>query len=396
MKIKKFKAKTFTEALGLVKKEFSENAIILSTEERKGIRPFVQITAAVDYEISHERGEDAAERVNRKSNNSIASQKSSAEVVSPKHCKLPEVHAPQQLSTEFQYLKSTLTNEIKNEIGNLREMIEGMRDYDLEMSLPTNKKMIFHFLRERSVREKFALRLSKNAKDLNDIPSLLSADIKVKEHNILNGFPPKSQDRLEYKKAIMVIGPTGVGKTTTIAKLSASAIKDGKRVAIVNLDTYRIGAVEQMRIYSKIMGIPLSIIANPRDLKNSLVNFAKSRDIIFIDTSGRNPKDETYINDLLEISQIEFPIELHLLMSASCDDEFMIEAYRFYRRLPIDCISFTKVDEAVRFGSLYNLLLIYQKPVAYITTGQKVPDDIEFVTVNKLINLILRKGNCEC
>jgi flagellar biosynthesis protein FlhF len=396
MKIKKFKAKTFTEALWLVKKEFSENAIILSTEEKKGIRPSVEITAAVDYEISHERGEDTVERVNRKSKNSISPQKSSAGAVNHKHCKLPGVHAPQPLSTEFQYLKSTLTTEIKNEIGNLREMIESMRDYGLEVSLPTNKKKIFHFLRERSVREEFALSLSENAKDLNDIPSLLSADIKVKEHNIFNGASSKPQDCLGYKKAIMVIGPTGVGKTTTIAKLSASAIKDGKRVAIINLDTYRIGAVEQVRIYSKIMGIPLSIIVNSRDLKNSLVNFAQSRDIIFIDTSGRNPKDEKYINDLLEISQIEFPIELHLLMSASCDDEFMVEAYRFYRRLPIDYISFTKVDEAVRFGSLYNLLLIYQKPVAYITTGQKVPDDIECVTVNKLINLILRKGYYEC
>lgn len=395
MKIKKFKAKTFTEALELVKKEFSEDAIILSTEERKGIKPFVEITAAVDYELSHERGEDIGERPYRKSKTGIASQKNNAGADHTHHT-FSGAHAPHLLSTEFQYLTSSLTHEIKNEIENLREMIASMRDYGPKMSLPTNKKMIFHFLRERSVREEFALRLCKKAKDFNDIPSLLSSDIKVKGQNIVNGSSTKLQDYLGYKKAVMLIGPTGVGKTTTIAKLSAGAIKDGKRVAIISLDTYRIGAVEQVRIYSKIMGIPLSIITNFRDLKNSLVNFAKSRDIIFIDTSGRNPKDEMYINNLLEISQIEFPMEIHLLMSASCDDEFMAEAHQFYRRLPIDCLSFTKIDEAVRFGSLYNLPLLYQRPVAYITTGQKVPDDIEFVTVNKLINLILKKGHYEC
>jgi flagellar biosynthesis protein FlhF len=127
-----------------------------------------------------------------------------------------------------------------------------------------------------------------------------------------------------------------------------------------------------------------------------MAHFAQSRDIIFIDTSGRNPKDEIYMDDLLEISRIEFPFETHLLMSANYDDEFITEAYRQYSRLPIDCIAFTKVDEAVRFGSLYNLLLTCHKPISYITTGQKVPDDIEFVTVNKLTNLILKKGNYKC
>jgi flagellar biosynthesis protein FlhF len=391
MKIKKFKAKTFAEALELVKKEFCEDAIILSTEEKRGIRPFVEVTAAMDYEIYHERGKETVEKLNRKRKNNVGPPKTNS-VGDLGHNKLPANRASQTLLKEFHYFKNSITDEI----GNIRGMIESMKNYGSEMSLPEYKGMIFRFLRERSVREEFALRLCKNANDLNDLPALLSADIKVRQHSILNGLSSESQDCSEYKKAIMLMGPTGVGKTTTIAKLSAIAIKNGKRVALISLDTYRIGAVEQVRIYSKIMGIPLSITSNIGELKNSLIHFAKSRDLIFIDTTGRNPKDEEYINDLLEISKIEFPIELHLLMGASCDDEFMTEAYRFYRRLPIDCISFTKIDEAVRFGSLYNLLLIYQMPVAYFTTGQKVPDDIEFVTVNKLINLILKKGYCKC
>jgi flagellar biosynthesis protein FlhF len=281
-------------------------------------------------------------------------------------------------------------------MGNLSEMLAAVKDCGFETPLPANKKMIFRFLTDRSVREEFALRLCENANDLNDIPSLLSADIKIKAWNTSDEFSPGSRDRLECKQAVMFIGPTGVGKTTTMAKLSAHALRDGKKVAITSLDTYRIGAVEQVRIYAKIMGIPFATVTGVRELKKNLVHFAQSRDIIFIDTSGRNPRDELYINDLLEISQLGFPLEIHLLMSASCDDEFMAEAYRHYSRLPVNCVAFTKVDEAVHFGSLYNFLLTSQKPVAYITTGQKVPDDIEFVTVKKFTNLILKKGHYEC
>ena len=396
MKIKKFKAKTFPEAVALVKKEFTEDAIILSTEEKKGIRPFVEITAAFDYEMNNKNVGNMIERRNRKREHNRVSEKTGTIAENHMHPVSPGVCAPRLLSKELQYLKNTLTDEIQHGIGNLYKMIADVNYDNLEKSLPAHKKMMLHSLRELSVREEFALRLCENATDMNDIPSLLSAGIKIKECNTFNDAFPQSRDSQEYKKAVMLIGPTGVGKTTTIAKLSAHAIREGKKVAIMSLDTYRIGAVEQVRIYSKIMGIPFAMSANVRELKKNLIHFAQSRDIIFIDTSGRNPKDKMYMNELLEISHIKFPLGIHFLMSASCDDEFMAEAYRHYSRLPLDCIAFTKVDEAVRFGLLYNLLLICQKPVAYITTGQKVPDDIEFVTTNKLINLILKKGHYEC
>ena len=364
MKIKKFKAKTFTEALELVKKEFSEDAIILSTEEKKGIRSFVEITAAFDYEMGSSKAENTPVSRTRK-------------------------------REELQYSGSE--EGIKLGIRNLSDMSLDVKKHDgINISLPAHKKMIFHFLKEISVKEEFALRLCENANDLNDIPSLLSSDIRTRAWNTVSKSPKRLRGRAGYTQAVMLIGPTGVGKTTTMAKLSAHALREGRKVAIISLDTYRIGAVEQVRIYSKIMGIPFAIASNVRELQESLTHFGQSRDTIFIDTSGRNPRDEMYINDLIEVSQLKFPHEIHLLMSASCDNDFMAEAYQHYCKLPIDCIAFTKVDEAVQFGSLYNILVTSQKPVVYITTGQKVPDDIEFVTVNKLTNLILKKGCYEC
>jgi flagellar biosynthesis protein FlhF len=362
MKIKKFKARNFSEALDMVKKELSEDAIILSTEEKKGLRPFVEVTAAVDYDNAPDS--HSGPRGNQ------------LEPPAATHCVQahPAAEAPAFDNKLY---------EIKNEIGSLRELMENMKNTGYNFSLPREKRAIMNFLAERSVREEFALRICEKARDVKHLSSLIAKDIKVKTGQT-------------NKKAVMLIGPTGVGKTTTIAKLSALAMKEGKKVAIVNLDTYRIGAVEQIRIYARIMGIPLSVASGVKELEKSVMKALESRDVVFIDTTGRNPRDEDHINEVLSICGINIPVELHLLMSASCDDAFMIDAHRFYRKLPVDYIDFTKVDEAVRFGSLYNLLLTYQKPVAFVTTGQKVPGDIDFATPDKLSQLILQKRSYAC
>jgi flagellar biosynthesis protein FlhF len=194
----------------------------------------------------------------------------------------------------------------------------------------------------------------------------------------------------------MVIGPTGVGKTTTIAKLSALSLREGKRVGIITFDTYRIGAVEQMRIYARIMGLPFAAASTVKDLRERLAEFAGSRDIVYIDTTGRNPRDQFYLEQLMGVCETRLPLEVHLLMSASADDAFMADAAGSYGKVPVDCIAFTKVDEAVRYGPLYNLMMTCRKPVAYLSVGQKVPDDILFPTVSNLVDLILKKGCYTC
>lgn len=396
MKIKKFQAKTFSEALEMVKQELGGDAIVLSKDEKKGLRPYVEITAAVDYDVEQLRkntqykndGSGVSLLLSGKKNARAEAEKP----VVAEGKKIPERRAQETVSTKSNTgltdnvtnnLADNLAQEIKAEITKLRETIESMKNNGYELTLPAKKKMVLNFLKERSVHEEFALRLCEKTKSLDEIPSLVSADIKVKD--IETG-----------SKAVMLIGSTGVGKTTTVAKLSAKAIREGKRAAIINLDTYRIGAIEQLRIYARIMGIPLAIASNASELRNSISNFAKDRDVIFIDTIGRNPMNEAYIKDMRELCQTGVQTEVHLLMSANSDDRFMTEAYKAYRKLPIDYIAFTKVDEAVRFGALYNLMLVYQKPVAYLTTGQTVPNDLEFTTVDKLTNMILSKGSYRC
>jgi flagellar biosynthesis protein FlhF len=374
MKIKKFTARTFAEVLELVKKELGQDAIILSTEEKKGLRPHVEVTAAIDYDQNlSERVRNQADGIRDQITHSSHFTANNG-LVTPPSRPTPYRNPP---------ASGAIADDLRSEIGGLRTMIEEMKNSGYELSLPAKKRMLLTFLRERSVRDEFALRLCDTTSEISEIPLMLSADIKIKRHS-------------STRKAVMLIGPTGVGKTTTIAKLAAQSVKAGKKTAIINLDTYRIGAAEQSRIYARILGIPLAVATSPAEFHSNLSKLSESRDVVFIDTTGKNPKDEAYINDISELCKVAVPLELHLLMSASGDDECMIEAYRSYRNLPIDYIAFTKIDEAVRFGSLYNLLLTYQKPVAYITTGQRVPGDIEYATVKRLANLIVSKECYQC
>ncbi len=350
MKIKKIRAKSFREALALVKKELGEDAVILSSEDKKGIRSYVEVTAAIDY--------DNITRDNESQRN---------------------------LSTR---LFSSEFIELKNEIKSMRDNIEIMKNSDFELKLPVERKNIFHFLKERSIKEELALRLVERANTIGDLEVLMSSDISTSSPFITNLSNIGKIYAQKSKRIIMLIGPTGVGKTTTVAKLASKAIKKGKKVAMISIDTYKIGAAEQIRIYSRMMGIPLDIVSNKENLKKSINRFS-DKDILLIDTTGQNPRDNEYIKGLGNVYRIGLPIETQLLLSTSSDCDFLINTYKHYKTLPIDYIAFTKTDEAVKLGSIYNLCCLYKKPVAYITTGQKVPGNIEFVDSKKLTNLIL-------
>ncbi len=368
MKIKKFTAKNYKEALELIKKELGDDAVILSSEERKGMPSYVEITAAIDYNNEFIKKDN--------------SQTLSATSTSPKSGNISDSHLA------FLYRKNKEIHQRADELKpayNIRKRFteqinisDTQEKEDASFDKPLKKDLLNH-LRSCSIKEEYALNLCNKANSLDDIIYLVKQQLMIK-------------DSTKTNKVIMLIGPTGVGKTTTLAKLAAKALKEGKKVGIINLDSYRIGACEQIRIYARIMGIPLYIASNQDAIKEGISRFLRNRDIIFIDTMGKNPKDEEYNKFLANICLSNTNIELHLLISANSDSEFMQDTYGFYKKLPISYIAFTKIDEAVRYGSLYNLLMIYRKPVAYLTCGQKVPDDIEFPSLENFSQLIVSKG----
>jgi flagellar biosynthesis protein FlhF len=364
MKIKTFRAKSFREALAQVKREMGEDAVILSSVERKGLPSSVQVEAAVDYEIGEAQGPG---RTEPRPDGSPARP-------SREEGPLPEV-------VEMGHLRRALT-EVRAEVGSIREYLEAAKADAADATLPAAKRDVLRYLKGRGVREEHARNLCGRAESLREVPRAMLEDVTVRE------------DSPEAGRAVMLIGPTGVGKTTTIAKLAAVATRAGKRAAIVSLDSYRIGALEQIRIYSKIMGIPLEIAPDARRVKACVARHA-DKDVVFIDTTGRNPMGGAFLSELSPIYEAGVPVETHLLISATCDYDFLEGAWKAYSRLPVDYVGVTKVDEAVRYGGLYNVAALCGKPIAYLTTGQTVPGDILFPTRKKVLQMVLTENPAE-
>jgi len=278
---------------------------------------------------------------------------------------------------EVVQLRRALT-EMCAEVGTIRGYLETVKADAEEVTLSPGKRDALRFLKERGVREEHARELCGRVDGFTDIPRAMLDKVNVRK----GGW--------NTCKAVMLVGPTGVGKTTTIAKLAA-ATRTGLRAAIVSLDNYRIGALEQIRIYSKIMGVPLEIATDAQRVK-ACVERHTDKDVVFIDTTGRNPLSAASLAELLPVYESGIPVETHLLVSATCDYAFLEQAWKAYSRLPIDYIGITKVDEAVQYGALYSMTALCGKPIAYLTTGQTVPGDIMFPSCKKLLQMVLTES----
>lgn len=215
--------------------------------------------------------------------------------------------------------------------------------------------------------------------------------IPIAGHEISIAAPSDGRPR-----TIALIGPTGVGKTTTVAKLAAQfKLRQKKRVGLVTLDTYRIAAVEQLRTYAQIIGLPLKVAADPEALRKVLTSLSDC-DVVLIDTAGRSQRDDGRLRQLQELLDAANPHEVHLVLSSTCSQAVIAEAVDRFAKIRTDRIILTKLDEAVSFGVVLNVARQVDKQFSYVTTGQEVPHDIEASQADRLVDLLLGEGLKPC
>jgi flagellar biosynthesis protein FlhF len=195
-------------------------------------------------------------------------------------------------------------------------------------------------------------------------------------------------------RTIALIGTTGVGKTTTIAKLAAMfKIKHGLRVGLITIDTYRIAAVEQLRTYANIIGLPLEVCLTPSDVEQACARLSTSCDLILLDTAGRSQHDNRRLDELSAFVQAARPHEVHLVLSIASSDTVIASAARRFSHLRPDAVILTKLDEAVAHGSVLNAAVSVGLPVSFVTMGQEVPDHLDIADAHRLARLILESSS---
>jgi len=229
-------------------------------------------------------------------------------------------------------------------------------------------------------------------------PEHLSQESFVREkvaeqiEKLIPASGPLTRKKLHGPQVVALIGPTGVGKTTTIAKLAANLkLREKRRVGLITLDTYRIAAVEQLKKYADIIGSPLRVVGSAEELRHAIKQMEEC-EFILIDTAGRSPNDALKLSELKSLLNVAAPDEVHLVLSSTSSQECIDLAIERFADIRVDRIIFTKLDEAAHVGVVLNVARKLNKNLSYITTGQDVPDHIEVGRGRRLAQLILGGG----
>ena len=387
MKIKRYVARDMSEAMRAIKADLGPDAVIISSRKVRSRGVFgyflprrLEVTAALDEtpppQVQNREPVTAA----------AATGGGPAAAAAPAWLTPSEARPPAPEKAPVLQLHRELT-EIRDMLSRFSSLNPAATEGDEAFFQGWERLLEDMELEPEYVNQLMtALRAQVNAGDVqrNDLARVCLQNEIVRL--VEPAYAAQGQHRV-----LAFIGPTGVGKTTTLAKMAAQyTLFHGKNCAVVTIDTYRIGAVEQLKIYAEIMGVPLEIAMTPRDFAEA-VNRHRNKDFIFVDTAGRPPHNTEKVAELKSyFDLIDEPADIILVLSSNTKHRDLLRSVRHFGKVRYSKLIFTKVDETDTLGCILNIICHTGLPVTHITDGQNVPDDIQGMYPKKLAKMLTK------
>ena len=378
MKVKKYKASSMQEAMNQVRAELGEDAVILNSKAVKTSKFFglvtkkgVEVIAAVDEEPIKQKSKKYPVPANETA-------------------KEPSISQSGHISSDLSNQKELLDN-----IQEMKRMMKGLKnansrdselpDYFFDMEESLKKTDLSMELCEEATEH-----LYKEWQKSRDLSEGQMAGI-LQDHFLDLIEQVDFASTIYKKKYISLVGPTGVGKTTTLAKLAADAVlKHGKTVGFITTDTYRIAAIEQLKTYASILDAPIEVCYNAGDFQEAKGKLSHL-DVVFIDTAGRNFLNELFVRDLQEVIDFKEEMDTFLVLSLTSKVNDMKKITDQFWKIGIRQFIFTKKDETASTSSMYEMIQQYKTGAAFITNGQSVPEDLQVATKNLVVSELLQE-----
>lgn len=383
MDVKTYRARSLQDALQLIREDLGSDAAVLHTRELRGgllrrlmgIRE-VEVTASTTVNVPSRFEEPAYSRSPWDTE------------PEPGGCYMPS-------ADEHDY-RTKFRDDLKCQLDNLQSVVEDLcrqKQQAPSHELPELLFLLFTDLIDAELSEELArellerVRQGSTAGDLEDAVLLRARIARMIEEEIEVTGPIRVTPG--QRRLVALVGPTGVGKTTTIAKLAGNFhLRERRRVGLITVDTYRIAAVEQLRTYADIIDLPMEVVSTPREMRQAVERLS-DLDLILMDTAGRSPRDEVKIQELKSMLVEAEADEVHLVLSSVNSVENMKKTAKQFADVGVTSLVLTKLDEATGLGNLIPLLRSCRLPLSYVTNGQNVPDDIEPADRRRLTRAML-------
>lgn len=407
MIIKKFIAKTEKEAIENAKKELGEGVVVMNvkTVKSKGFLAFlkpsmVEVTVALE-----EESEKYSAAVSAINNVLASSQSKEAEVAKPAPASVPVAATEppgrkdsSAIEEKLDSLQSLLEQQLQKPEEDKEEKEDKIKEPKEETETDKFMRLLHDTMLDNEVDEKYAQEIIKEIEQINkpNIPFDYALANTYQKMILKFGKPSGIEPAQNGIKMVFFIGPTGVGKTTTIAKIASKfRVDEKKKVALLTADTYRIAAAEQLRTYANILEVPFRVIYTVEEIRKAIEDF-KDYDYILIDTAGHSHQNSTQKENMSNfIHSVDDKVEkeVHLVLSATTKYRDLISIADSYKEMADYKLIFTKLDETTTLGNLLNLRLYTGASLSYVTHGQNVPDDIEDFNPQKTVKRLLGGKN---